>query len=170
MIIMNRITDRSHSLNLISLRQWIKHKKIVALVIVVTIVVLIMAILIPKFLSLLYINNRVSYHGVAIIDTQASTMRTSFKLNPKPPYIKAKILPERAYQLAYPFLERSFVRRIKGRNRSIDSALTTRQDHVILLDDWYYITRNFRSFYFLQAYLIHAVKVHKDTAEIVVSE
>ncbi len=78
-----------------------------------------------------------------------------------------KITPERALELAAPYLDRTYELRLKSRHSVMAHPLT---DTIVIMDGWYYVSRDNYPYKTLRAYIYHAVKVHTVTGEVIPPE
>ncbi len=91
-------------------------------------------------------------------------------LAPVPGDFKAGISPERAVELAREHLERSYeLRRMKRQEKSPNPNREP-LDWVSLKGDWYYIARDDYPSYSPGFYMHNAVKVHKNTGQVIPPE
>jgi len=78
---------------------------------------------------------------------------------------ECKISPEKAYEIAKPYLQLSY--EIRNKKRNYPSDKLEMNDYILLKGNYYYITRDNYPYKTFMAYLNHAVKVDSGTGEII---
>ncbi len=141
--------------------------KILFLVAIVLLAVI--GIVLMRLGFIIHEDKNVSYYGKATPEFHSHTSLPSLQSIISSAQIHTSISPEKAYQLAYPLLMKSFDLRKKDRHEA-SNPHSVKVDRLILKGDYYYVTRDDRGFYLLQAYFKHAVKVHKDTGTVIAPE
>lgn len=78
-----------------------------------------------------------------------------------------RVTPEQAVKLAEPYLDRTYELRLKNRKSVMNGPLEVM---VVVRGEWYYVSKDNYPYKTLEAYRIHAVRVHVMTGEIVAPE
>ncbi len=78
-----------------------------------------------------------------------------------------KISPEKAVELAGPYLDLSYELRVKNRSISHNAPLN---DYVVQKGKWYYVTRDNYPYKYIGAYKNHAVKVNVNSGTVIPPE
>ena len=112
--------------------------------------------------------------GVAVVavflsgcgdNTYSGTVESGFDHFPE-----NKISPNKALSIAEPYLETSFALRRKNRGSKYNSGTKEPITYVVLDKDYYYVTKDNYDAKFVNFYFDYAVKVNKNTGELILPE
>jgi hypothetical protein len=122
-------------------------------------VVFLMALISSVIILILFYN--ISKNKVIDFGSTNSGFRSLDSLN-----MVAKIKPEKAYELAMPFLDKLYGERKKDRSEKYNNPSMPIFDSVFLKKEWYYVVRESYPAKSASFYINYAIKVHKNTAVI----